>query len=378
MNMRYEDEWASNEDQLMREAGSLGELLMRLRGYFSTLPIIGKQWKRLFENAQSLPPTLAGFPLWMGFSVDKSQSTLLLDVSVLGGTHSADYFRQHAKTGNGIPSTDCIAALLDELDAPDSPLSDIAGNRVLVEYSIEPDRPEQGDCGYFLYPIGPTLAGDAAGQDLSELHVVYDVLSAVGGHAVDSARRRYADRVYLALGPGTRIGAMGAFVSSPQVFRVTMLGFRTPGEIMAYLDRTGWRGKKSLIISVLERLEERGVLSQMQLGVRLDFSDSGFEPTLEVQIFSANTIYDQTGWFKDKECWIDLMNGLREEQIAVPEKLKGLTGWSATMKTLMGCSGLLLLLQRIHHFAIVINGDGELQVNAYLFLLTARWPNSKN
>ncbi|MCY4220004.1 MAG: hypothetical protein OXE56_12175 [Gammaproteobacteria bacterium] len=377
MSNSFEEEWASNEDQLMREANSLGELLARMRGSFSALPISGKHWERVFDNAKDLPPTLAGFPLWIGFSVDESRSPVLLDVSVLGGTRSADYFMQCAKSGNGCLLIDGIASLLDKLDNAGSSLSDIVGNRVLVEYPIEPDGKAKSDCGYFLYPIQPTLAGGAAGQKLSEFHAAYDALSAVSGHAGDGGRRRYADSAYRALDPGTRIGAMGAFVSNPDLFRITALGFNAPGEAMSYLERLGLSKQQSRIASVLERLEARGALSGMQLGVRVDLVESGFAPTLEIQIFSANTIYDQTGWFKDKECWAELIDGLGREQIAKTEKLMGLAEWSGAVKTLIGRSSVFLLLQRIHHFAILLDNNGNLHVNAHVFLLTTRWPNRK-
>ncbi|MCY4274491.1 MAG: hypothetical protein OXE41_03700, partial [Gammaproteobacteria bacterium] len=90
-----------------------------------------------------------------------------------------------------------------------------------------------------------------------------------------------------------------------------------------------------------------------------------------------NTIYDQTGWFKDKECWAELIDGLGREQIAKTEKLMGLAEWSGAVKTLIGRSSVFLLLQRIHHFAILLDNNGNLHVNAHVFLLTTRWPNRK-
>ena len=372
--MSFEDEWAANEDQLVREAGSLGELLARMRGFFSSLPIDDQVWERLLERAHELPPTLAGFPLWVGFPIGESRPAALLDVSLVGGTRSAAFFEDRGRSDDAHPWAARIASLLGETGVNDSHLQRVVGDRLLLQYEINPAQRMQPPPGFFLYPVRPTLAGDPSGQRLGDFQVAFNAVTSAMNRDADDTGRRYAERAYLALEPDTRIGAIGVLPSNGRLLRLIMLGFTRTRDVMAVLERAGWPGGRSAVASVLERLEARGALSRKQLGVRFDVSAAGLEPTLELQVFSANTIYDRTGWFKDKASWTELIDGLREERLAVPEKLSGLAEWSSGAKTLMGRSGPFLLLRRIHHFAIVFTADGIDQVNAYVFLLMTRWP----
>lgn len=376
--MNFEREWAANEDQLVREAGSLGELLARMSSCFSSLPLAEQGWERLVERAQELPPTLAGFPLWMGFPIGVSRPTALLGVSLLGGTRSATLFQERGRANDADPAARSIASLLDETGVEASPLQRVVGNRVLLEYEIDPARHGQGEPDFFLYPIRPTLAGDPSGVRLGDFQVAYNAVTSALSREPDEGECRHARRAYQALEGGTRVGAIGARSSKSRLPRLAMLGFRKASDVMAYLDRVGWPGRRAALATVLERLEARGALARMQLGLRFDVSAAGLEPTLELQVFSADTIYDHTGWFKDKACWTELVDGLGEEGLAAPEKLPGLDEWSSGAKTLMGRAGLLLLLQRIHHFAIVLNEEGIEQVYAYVFLLLTRMSGRGN
>lgn len=375
--MSFEDEWAANEDFLVREAGSLGELLARTKGLFSPLQIDGRGWERLVERARELPPTLAGFPLWLGFPIDDSRPAACLDVSLLGGTRSAAFFEDRGRSGAADPSAAGIASLLGETGIENSALRRVAGDRVLVQYDIDPARADEPP-GFFLYPVRPTLAGDPSGRRLRDLGVALEAMTAAAGRKPDDAERRHVERAYLALEPDTRIGAIGVFPSRERALRLTVLGFAGVSDVMAFLERAGWSGWRSAAGPVLARLEARGAFERMQLGIRFDIGAADVGPTLELQVFSANTIYDHTGWFKDKGCWTELIDGLREERLAVPDKLPGLAEWSFGAKTLFGRSGPFLFLQRIHHFAIALTGDGIGQVDAYVFLLMSRWPRRKN
>ena len=374
--MSFADEWAANEDQLFQEAGSLGELLARMKGYFSSLQIDPESWDKLVESARELPPTLAGFPLWVGFPIDESNPAALLDLSLLGGTQSAAFFKDKVTSNDADPSFARIASLLGETGVETSSLQRIVGDRVLLQYDIDPKRQVQGEPGIFLYPIGPTLINDLSGERIGDFQLAFNAVMSAMNREPDETECRHAERAYLAMEPDTRVGAIGVIPSRGRFLRLAMLGFVNSRDIMAFLERTGWPGRRSAVANVLERLEARGALSQMQMGVRIDVGTAGLEPTLDLQIFSANTIYDSTGWFKDKACWKELIDGLREECLAIPERLSGLAEWSSGAKTLIGRSGPFLLLQRIHHFEIVLTEDGVAQVNAYVFLLMARWPRS--
>ena len=376
--MNFEDEWAANEDVLVLEADSLGELLARTKNLFSPLPIDDQGWERLVECARELPPTLAGFPLWLGFPIDDSRPAMSLDVSLLGGTRSAAFFEERERSGAAGPSAAGIASILGETGIEDSPLRRIAGNRVLLQYDINPMRRTHEGPGFFLYPDRPTLTGDPSGKRLRDLGIALDAVTSAAGREPDEAERRDFERAYLALRPDKRVGAIGVFPSRESGLRLTMLGFVTACDVMEFLERAGWPGRRSAVACVLARLEKHGALDRMQLGVQFDVGTSGMGSALELQVFSANTIHDHAGWFKDKECWTELIDGLCQERLAVPEKLPGLAEWSSGAKMLFGRSGSFLFFQRIHHFAIMLTEDGVKRVSAYVFLLITRFPRREH
>ena len=375
--MSFEDEWVINEERLLREAGSLGELFEQIQGLFSPLLIPGPGWERLVERAGELPPTLAAFPLWLGFPLDEHGAGAELCVSLLGGTRSAAFFRKGERDGDADPLTASIAFLLGETGPEDSPLRRVAGDRVLLEHHIDPARRHAPrDPGIFLYPIRPTLAGDHAGGRLEDFGVVLDAMTSAVGWEPDAAERRHVERAYLALEPDTRIGGIGAFPSRGRAIGLTMLGFVKARDVTDFLERAGWPGQPAMLVSILSRLERRGALDRMHLGVHFAVGAGGVGPTLELHIFSQNRMYDHQGWFKDKQYWTALMDGIRREGFADPEKLSELANWSSGAKPLFGKSGPFVVLQRIHHFKFVLTDDRIHRVNGHVFLLMCCWPQS--
>ncbi len=369
--MGFEDEWAANEECLTREAGSLGELLARMKGSLAPLPIDERVWERLVERAGDLPATVAGFPLWLGFPIDSSPPAALLDVSLPGGSRSAAFFETRGRSGDAAASMAGIASLLGKTGTEDSGLRRVAGDRVLLQYHIDPARRAGGEPGFFLYPSRAMLVGGGPLRDFGE---ALDAVSCAAGWRPDAARRRRAERAYLALKPDTRVGAIGVFPSAGRALRLMMLGFNKACDVTAFLERADWPGRRLAAVGALSRLGERGALAGMQLGVGFDVSAAGLEPTLELQVFSADTIYDRKGWFKDRECWTAFIDGLREERLAVPAKLPGPAPWSFGASMLFGRSGAFLLLQRIHHFSIVLTRNGAEHVRAHVFVLMCRLP----
>ena len=371
--MSFKDEWTSNEERLLREAGSLGELLDRIEGLFSPRLIGGRGWEGLVERAGELPPTLAGFPFWLGFPLDESRRAAELGVSLVGGTRSAAFFENRGRSGNADRLTAAVASLLGETGPEAAPLRRVVGDRVLLEIDVDSTRHVPGDTGVFLYPVRPTLAGDRSGRRLRDLGLALDAMSAAAGREPDTAERRNVERAYRALEPDARIGAVGTFPCRSSGTRLTMLGFTDAREVTGFLERAGWPGRTATVDAVLSRLQRCGALDHMHLGVHFEVHGNGMGPTLELQIFSQNRMYDQQGWFKEKGYWTSLLDGLREEGLAGAGKLSELAAWSSGAKTLFGRSGPFLALQRIHHFKLVLAEDRIRQVNGYVFLLMCSW-----
>ena len=371
--MSFEQEWIANEDQLACEAATLGELLARMRSLLSSLPIDEREWDGLVRLGLALPPTLAGFPLWIGFPMGDSRPAACLDVSVLGGTRSAAFFEDG--TSPDIPSQSSvgIASLLANTGKYDSPLQRTVGNRVILHYETGTDQ--QSGPAVLLYPVRSTLAGDPSGQRLGTFQLAFDAVTSAMNRTPNDAARHKAEHIYLALEPTTRIGAIGALPPDEGSLRIVVLGFVTSQEVVAFLARVGWAGSKEAVNSLLRRLEGRGTLKGMQIGIQLDIGSNGLAPELELQIFSSNTIRDNTGWFKDKDCWTRLIGGLHEEGLAVPGKLSNLAKHATSVKPLFGRSGPLLLLQRIHHFTARLVGDDVERIDACMFMLLSRWPH---
>lgn len=366
--MSFEDKWATNEERLLREAGSLGELLEQIKGLFSPLLIRGGEWERLVDCAGTLPPTLAAFPLWLGFPLDELRAGAELCVSLVGGTQSAAFFENKGRAAD--PSTAGIAFLLGQTRPEDSPLRRVVGDRVLLEYDVDPgQRHKPQDPGIFLYPIRPTLAGDRAGERLQYLGVALDAMTAAVGWEQDAAERRQVERAYLAMKPETRIGGIGAFPSRERGIWLTVLGFVKARDVTDFLERAGWPGRPGMVASILSRLDQRRALDRVHLGVHFAVGADGVGPRLELHVFSQNRMYDHQGWFKDKQYWTALIDGMREERFAVPEKLAELAKWSSGAKILFSRSGPFVVLQRVHHFKFVLTGDRIDRVNGHVFLL---------
>ena len=372
--LTFEDEWVANEGCLVQEAGSLGALLERMRSTFSRLLIGDPQWECLTARTRHLPPTLIGFPLWLGFPLSGSRPTVSLDVSLLGGTRSAAFVAEAALSVDSDPVTGIASSLLEQAGTADSPLRHVVGDRVILHHGIDTSRWTTVESTALLYPVRPTLAAHGPNRRLRDFRIALDAVAVATARKPDPAEHRCLERVYSAMEPGVRIGAIGASPTETDAHRLAVLGFSTTEAALAFLDRAGWRGRTSSAAEMLKRLEACGALAGMQLGVQLDVTATGVQPALELQIFSARTIYDDTGWFKERECWKDLMVGLSEEGLADAEKLPELEKWSFAAKPFFGRSGLLLLLQRIHHFAIAAD-DGDMgRVHAHVFLLLTRWP----
>ena len=374
--MRLEDEWTANEERLLREAGSLGELLEGIRKLFSPLLIDDREWEELVGCAGELPPTLAAFPLWLGFPLDGHREGAELCVSVVGGSRSAAFFGTGEQAEDTDSSTAIAASLLAKTGPTDSSLQRVAGNRVLLEYDFD-QAGHRIKPRISLYPIRPTLVGDQAEGRLKDLGVALDAVDSAFGRKPDTAERHQVERAYLALDAETRIGGIASLPSKGRGIGLTTLGFVKASEVAAFLERSGWPGDPATAVSLLSCLEHRRALDDVRLGVHFEVGAIGVGPSLELHVFSRNSMYEREGWFGGKAYWSPLMNGLRQERLAVPEKLSELAKWSSGSRVLFGRSGPFVVLQRIHHFKFVLSEDRLHRVKGHVFLLICNGPRGR-
>lgn len=359
--MSIENQWVATEECLQRDGGSLGDLLARLGTRVSPALVGEREWERLLERARELPITMAAFPFGLELPLHEVRPAADFGVSVIGGSRTASFFEKMGRPEDAGSSAAGIAWLLAETEPECSPLRRIAGRKMLLEYdvgmAISGERPAPG---LFLYPDKGALAGD--GKRLQDIEVVLNAVASATGLNLDADERRQVKELYLAMKPDTYIRAVGAFPSREGGVRLTVSGVRTTRDLMEFLERATWSGQHSTVESTVSHLEKLGAFAH--LGVHFDMCPGGVGPALGVSFYAG-----QGQWSKDIRPWTVLINGIREQGLAVPEKLSALTGSSSGVETLIDRSGVFLLVRGIHHIKLTLTASRVEQVKAYVFFL---------
>ncbi len=367
--MNLKDEWAANEERLAREADSLAELLEGLRGRIPPVLIGGREWQRLLELARELPAAMACYPFGFELPLHERRPAADLGVSVVGGTGPAAFFEQRAGSHSSDSYAGGIARLLSETDHEESPLRQVIGRKMMLEYDIDSmSSGSRPDPGIFLRPAEQSIFGGEGRRGIEAIGVVLDALVAAVGWEPDPAEVRQTERIYLALEPEAKIESFGAFPSRERALRIAVTGFRNASGLMAFLDRAGWSGPHSVAAGMLSRFEERGAF--VNLVANLDVFPEGIGPTLGLGILAKKREPKDPRYWVDKPGqWTAFVDTLREEGLTVPEKLAALADWSQEPATLYGKSGPFILMRGIHHVKLVLAGDRFEKVKAYVFML---------
>lgn len=357
------EDWSATEENLLREADSAQRLLAPLKGRISPLLISEPEWERLWERAGGLPVTLAAFPFGFELPLHNPDPTADFGFSLIGGSRSEEFFLTGAKSAERDSARVGIAGLLNAMRPEDSPLRRVAGRKALLEYDIaaEGDGPHP-EPGIFLYPSEGVLKGDQASERLSDLGVMVDAVVAAAGWDADPGERRQVERVYRALTPQLGVRAVGVFPSRRRALRLAVTGFRKTDEVTAFLARAAWGGQGDVVASTVSRLEQRGAYEY--LGVHFDVLGDELGSKLGLSFF-----HGQGEWLKDFRPWAALVDDLRQERLAVPEKLTALAASCCGAEALFGKAGMYVLLRGIHHLKLAITDNGVEEVKAYIFWL---------
>lgn len=351
------------EKHMLAQAGSVGELMEQFKGRISPVLIDGPGWDALLERARGLPVSLAtsGF----GFELPLHQVEPQADfgVPLFEGSRSAAHYEDWCRSQPAGSAATAPVRLLREMGREGSDLRRIAGKKLLLEYDIDPaHRGTPPDPGIFLYPDDDALPGDGSAPRFKDLGVVADAVVAAAGREPDDVERRHLERVFLAMAPDTHIGAVGTFPSRTRGLRLAIMGFRKTSELTAFLARAGWPGRPAAVAPLVSDLEERAAFAH--LGIHLDVLAEGVGPALGVSFYAR-----ETQWLKDIDPWLPLIYSLRQQGLAVPDKLSALAdSWSGA-ETVFGRSSMLLIVRGIHHIKLVLIGDRFEQVKAYVFFL---------
>ena len=366
--MSITEQWINTEERLLGEADSFGDFLEQLRDRVSPTLIGDREWEKILERARDLPVTMAAFPFGFELPLHEPGPRADLGVSVIGGSRSAEYFESKGRARDADRTAAAIAGLLGETEPEDSALRRIADRKMLLEYDIGlMPRSMQPEPGIFLYPSEQTLVGDRDSQHVQDLGIVVDAVASTAGWDMSAAERRQIEQVYMAMTPDTSVRAVGAFPSRERRIRLAVTGFRKTHDVLAFLERVGWSGRHSTLASTLLPLEEREAFAHM--GVHLDVNSHGLGPMTGLSFFAR-----EGQWLKEARHWIPLIDGIREAQIAIPEKLSEVANWSCGSEALSGKSGTFVLVRGIHHIKFGLIGDQVKQVKAYVFLLIFAWP----
>ena len=365
--MDIDEAVALTQDRLAEEAGTMGELLVHFRNGISPILIGDPEWERILECARKLPVTMGALPFGFELPLHERRPEADFGVSLASGTRSAAFFRERARTHKTDETARSIARLFRQMDAEKSPLREIVGRKVMLEYDIGSAR--DGECshpGVFLRPGERPIIG-ARGQ-VHDVGMAVDALVSCVGWERNAAERENVERVYLAQPGDTRMDSFGVFPSRSRAIRLAIMGFKAQQEICSYLENTGWPGQISAVDSVISRFKER--VNIVRTGANIDVRGEGVGPTLGLTlIVKQRYTKDSRYWLDGLTDWDPFLAALSHEDFVVPEKLAALAGWVSKPTTLFAKSGRYVLLRGIHHIKLVISGNRLRKAKAYVFMV---------
>ena len=358
---------ALTQDRLAEEGGTMADLLGHFRNRISPLLVGDPQWERVLECAGKHPITMGALPFGFELPLHEARPEADFGVSLTSGSRPATFFRERAQADGTDETAKAIARLFDAMDAEVSPLREIVGRKVMLEYDIgSAGDSELSFPGMFLRPGERPILG-ARGQ-ADDVNLVVDALVACVGWPRNDAERKNAERAYLAQPEDTRLDSFGVFPSRSRSIRLAVMGFKTGRELRSYLENTGWPGRIPAVESVISRFRERANI--VRTGVNIDVREEGLGPTLGLTlIVKQRYTKDSRYWLDGLTDWDPFLEALSHEDLVVPEKLAALAGWVSKPTTLFAKSGRYVLLRGIHHIKLVIDGNELRKAKAYVFMV---------
>ncbi len=355
------------QDRLAEEGGTMGDLLGHFRNRISPVLVGDPQWEQILGCARQLPITMGALPFGFELPLHERLPEADLGVSVASGTRTAAFFRERAQADKADNAAQAITRLLEQMDTGKSPLRDIVGRKLMLEYDIGSAPNGEGSFpGIFLRPGERPIMG-ACGQ-AGDVDTVVDALFSGVGWEVNDAERENVGRVYLAQPGDTRLDSFGVFPSRSRAVRLAVMGFRSQQEICSYLENIGWPGQLSTVESVITRFRKRADI--VRTGANLDVLGEGVGPTLGLTlIVKQRYTKDSRYWLDGLTDWDPFLEALGHENLVIPEKLKALAQWVTKPTTLFAKSGRFVLLRGIHHIKLVISENRLQKAKAYVFMV---------
>ena len=355
------------QDRLAEEGGTMGELLGHFRGRISPILIGDPQWQRVLDCAGKLPITMAALPFGFELPLHARSPQADFGASLASGTRTAAFFEERARLDKADETARVIARLFRQMDSENSPLREVVGRKLMLEYDIGSAQDGAGSLpGLFLRPGERPIIG-ACGQ-AKEVGLVVDALTSCVGWERTDGERAHVERAYLAQPGDTRMDSFGVFPSRSRSIRLAIMGFKSQHEMGSYLESTGWPGQIAAVDCVIARFKER--VNIVRSGVNIDVHEQGLGPTLGLTlIVKQRYTKDSRYWLDGLTDWDPFLQALGHEDLVVPEKLAALADWVSKPTTLFAKSGRFVLLRGIHHIKLVISGNQLRKAKAYVFMV---------
>ncbi len=361
--MNFDEARASVEEQMLAQADSVGELLVQFKSRIPPALIDGAGWDRLIERSSGLPISLATPGFGFELRLHEAEPRADLGLALFHGSRSVAHFEEWSRSRSEDVSAKAVVGLLKEMGRKGAALHRIADMKLMLEYDIDPAHPGPfPDPGLFLYPADGLLTDPGSAHESEALGVMVDAVSAACGWAPDSAERRHAQKLFLAIPSGAQVGSVGGFPDRPRALRMTITGIRSTHELTSLMERANWPGQPEGCAPFVADLEARGAFAH--LAAHFDIDEGGVRPGLGVSYYAGDA-----QWVKDIEPWMGVIDGLRVPGLVIPEKLSALMESWPGVETVFGRRGMLLVVRGIHHFKMVLVGDRFEEVKAYVFCL---------
>ena len=355
------------QDRLAEEGGTMADLLGRFRSKVSCKLIGEREWGRILDRAKRLPITMGAQPFGFELPLHDSRPAADFGVSLSSGNRSGDYFEERVRTDEADETAGAVKRLFREMEAQNSPLREIVGRKLMLEYDIGSAQGGRNALpGMFLRPNERTLFGGGGLQD--DVGIVVDALVSCVGWEKNAAESKMAKEVYLAQPEDTRLDSFGVFPSRERTVRLAIMGLNAQEGVCSFLENTGWPGHVTAVDSVISRFRERADI--VSAGVNVDVRADGLGPTLGITpIVKQRYTQESRYWIDGMTDWDPVLDALGYEDFVVPEKLAALAGWASKPETLFARTGPFVLLRGIHHLKLVITGNKLEQVKAYLYMV---------
>ena len=365
--MEIDEAVTLTQDRLAQEGETMGDLLGHFRSRISPILVGDREWDRILDRAGKLPITMGALPFGFELPLHAREPQADFGVSLASGTRSAAFFRERARTEGTDDTAKAITRLFRQMDAEVSPLREIVGRKLMLEYDVGSAREgERALPGMFLRPGERPIMG--AGGQVEDVGLVVDALASCVGWKLSEAERENVERAYLAQPGDTRLDSFGVFPSRSRSIRLAIMGFKSLQAICSYLENTGWPGQLSAVQSVISRFKER--VNIVRTGANLDVREEGLGPTLGLTlIVKQRYTKDSRYWLDGLTDWDPFLQALSHEDLVVPRKLRALAGWVSKPTALFGKSGQFVLLRGIHHVKLVISGNRLQKAKAYVFMV---------